>query len=123
MRYGLFAADLPTGFVLLGLSLHGLAYTFFYPAAYIYLDTQCRPGERASAQQLFTLVYAGAGNLAGSFAAGYADGAFAGAGVALHYLGYWGIAGAGALAVGVFLAAAFREAPAHVREPAEDAGG
>ena len=53
-----------------GVALHGLAYTFFYSVAYIYLDQHTTREERAGVHQLYRIMTAGLGNILGNFSTG-----------------------------------------------------
>ncbi len=108
-RYGALAIGKPDTLVLMALASHGLCYALYFAAAFICLDTYCRPGERSGAQQIFAMIFSGGGVLGGSLLAGklaqwftYADGA-------IDYRIFWAVPAAGALLL-VFLAAAvFRD--------------
>ncbi len=69
IRYSLSALDGP-GWVLAGVSLHGLAFTLFFITAQIYLDQRVDPAWRARAQALFNVVL-GVGNLCGYLGTGW----------------------------------------------------
>ena len=57
---------------MLGLSVHGLSYTFIYATASIYLDRFCDAESRSSVHQLFTMITSGIGNFAGYLFCGWA---------------------------------------------------
>lgn len=69
LRYLLLATDRP-GTVLLGVSLHGFAFTLFFVTAPIYLNERIDPAWRARAQALLSLMTQGVGNLTGYLATG-----------------------------------------------------
>jgi MFS family permease len=50
--------------------MHGFAYTFFYAAGFILLDSMTGKESRAGVHQLFTLAYGGVGGVSGSWLAG-----------------------------------------------------
>lgn len=64
LRYALYATN-STFLVLLGLSLHGLAFTFTYVSAQVYLAERIESGWRTRAQALLSLMTSGFGNLTG----------------------------------------------------------
>jgi nucleoside transporter len=70
LRYGLCALD-GKGWVLLGLSLHGFAFTLFFITTQIYLDQRVPPEWRTRAQALFSLFTSGMGNLVGYLGTGW----------------------------------------------------
>jgi hypothetical protein len=64
LRYALYAFDSPVP-VLLGVALHGLAYTFIFITAQIYLAQRIEPAWRTRAQALLSMMTGGVGNLIG----------------------------------------------------------
>jgi nucleoside transporter len=64
VRYGLYAIDTTTA-LLMGVGLHGLAYTFTYISTQIYLAKKIDPAWRTRAQALLSMMTGGFGNLAG----------------------------------------------------------
>ncbi|MFD0895701.1 MFS transporter [Luteolibacter ambystomatis] len=59
------------GWLIAGVSLHGIAYTFYFITAQIFLDRRVPPGLRGQAQGLLTLVSSGIGTLTGTMFVGY----------------------------------------------------
>jgi nucleoside transporter len=70
VRYALCALD-GKGWVLLGVSLHGFAYTLFFITAQIYVDQRIDPAFRARAQALLSVMLTGVGNLCGYLGTGW----------------------------------------------------
>ncbi len=70
VRFICCALDLP-GWLLVGITLHGLSYTFYFITAQIYLDERIDPAWRARAQALFSLMTGGVGNLIGYLGTGW----------------------------------------------------
>jgi MFS family permease len=68
-RYALYSADQPVP-LLVGLSLHGLAFTFTSVCSQIYLADRVPPEWRTRAQALLTLMSSGVGSLCGYFLTG-----------------------------------------------------
>lgn len=64
VRYLLYSSDV-AGLLLLGVALHGCAYTFIFISAQIYLSQQVPKEWQTRAQALLTLMHAGLGSLAG----------------------------------------------------------
>jgi nucleoside transporter len=64
LRYALYATN-STMLVLLGLSLHGIAFTFTYVSTQIYLAERIESSWRTRAQALLSLMTGGLGNLTG----------------------------------------------------------
>lgn len=69
LRYGLCALD-GMGWVLVGISLHGGAFTLFMITAQIYLNDRVAPEWRARAQALMYCLTGGVGNLIGYLGSG-----------------------------------------------------
>jgi uncharacterized membrane protein YfcA len=69
LRYILYATN-STPFVLIGLSMHGVAFTFTYISMQIYLAERIEPSWRTRAQALLSLMTAGVGNLTGYLGCG-----------------------------------------------------
>lgn len=59
------------GWLIAGVSLHGIAYTFYFITAQIFLDRRVPAGLRGQAQGLLTLVSSGIGTLTGTMFVGY----------------------------------------------------
>lgn len=69
LRYGLYAIDSPVP-VLLGVALHGLAYTFIFITSQIYLAQRIDTAWRTRAQALLSMLTGGIGNLVGYLCTG-----------------------------------------------------
>jgi MFS family permease len=94
------------GWLLVGIGLHGLCYTFFFVAAQIYLNGTMAPELRARAQALLTVMVSGVGTLLGALACGWwldwcnhADG--------MRWNLYWTVLSGATLAVMIWFAMAF----------------
>ena len=70
VRFTLCALDSRAG-LLLGISLHGVSYTFVLITAQIYLEERIDPAWRARAQALLALMIGGAGSLTGYLSSGW----------------------------------------------------
>lgn len=70
LRYALCALNSPV-WLLVGITLHGFAYTLYFIPAQIYLDERIDPAWRARAQALFSLMSGGVGNLFGFLGTGW----------------------------------------------------
>ncbi len=57
--------------ILAGIGLHGFCFAFFFITAYLYVESHSTRETRAGAQQVLTIMIAGAGNLAGFLGAGW----------------------------------------------------
>ena len=99
LRYALYATN-STFFVLLGLSLHGIAFTFTYVGSQIYLAERIEPGWRTRAQALLSLMTGGLGSLTGYLWCG-AWLSMCTSGGSVRWSLYWG--GLSALVVGVLI--------------------
>lgn len=69
VRYALCALDTRAA-VLIGVTIHGFAFTLFFITAQIYLDQRIDPSWRARSQALFQMMTAGVGNTAGYLGCG-----------------------------------------------------
>ena len=69
-RFAVFSLGGPTSLILLGLSMHGICYAYFYTSGFIYVNEHAEPKARAGAQQLFHLLMGGFGTLTGFLTAG-----------------------------------------------------
>ena len=78
-----FAHGMPA--ILLGVALHGLCFGCFIFVAFMVVDEETTPDVRASAQNLFNLVYVGVGLIAGSWIATSVIGGWAAAGGPMDY--------------------------------------
>lgn len=70
LRYALSALD-RKAWVLVGVSLHGFAFTLFFVTVPIYLNERVEAAWRARAQALFTLSTSGVGNFIGYLGTGW----------------------------------------------------
>lgn len=105
-RYVLFAAN-ERGWVLLGVSLHGLALTLFFITAPIYLNERVDVLWRARAQALLSLMTSGFGNLLGYLGIGVLFAACQGEGGARWPI-FWGVLAALVGAGFAYFLAAYR---------------
>jgi MFS family permease len=69
LRFALCALE-GKGWLLAGISLHGLSFTLIFITAQIYLDERVDPAWRARGQALLSLMSSGVGNLLGYLGAG-----------------------------------------------------
>ncbi len=69
LRFALCALE-GRGWLLAGISLHGLSFTLIFITAQIYLDERVDPAWRARGQALLSLMSSGVGNLLGYLGAG-----------------------------------------------------
>ena len=71
IRFALFTTNI-SGFPLYGaISLHGLAYGFFFVTASIHIDRHCDAKSRSGVHQYFALLVGGTGNLVGNIISGF----------------------------------------------------
>lgn len=70
LRYALCAMD-GKMWLLVGITLHGFSYTFYFIPAQLYLEERIDPAWRARAQALFSLMNGGVGNLIGYLGTGW----------------------------------------------------
>ncbi len=115
-RFGLFGAGSPTmpGVLLFILSciVYGVAFDFFNVSGGIFVDAECDPSVKASAQGLFMLMTNGLGATIGTLSAGAVINHFCtwqGGYLLGNWQACWFIFSAFALAVGIGFALAYRE--------------
>jgi nucleoside transporter len=84
-RMALFAYAESMPALLLGVALHGLCFGCFIFVAFMVVDEETTPDVRASAQNLFNLVFVGIGIIAGSWLATSVVAGWASAGGAMDY--------------------------------------
>jgi nucleoside transporter len=105
-RYGLFMLAGVTGvrwWLVPGVALHGLCYTFYFITAQIFIDRRVEPGLRGQAQGLITLVSGGLGSLIGTLTVGQLFQVTVAAGHG-GWTGFWGVLTAAVLACMVIFA-------------------
>lgn len=121
LRFVLFAFAPMLPVTLLGIGGHGFYVAFFFITAFIYVDMESGPAERARAQQLFNIIVFGIGSLAGFWAAGAVAQAMTLHGTnQVDYHRFWMVAAVLALGATVVLSAFFREpkaAPVVAKRP------
>jgi MFS family permease len=94
-RYATAAAGGPQWLVITGLTVHGLAYTFIYATASIYLDRFCDGASRTGAHQLFSMITSGIGSFAGNIFCGVVMDACAAGNASVNYRAFWLVPAAG----------------------------
>jgi len=115
VRFTVFATC-PLGPSLAAVATHGICYTFFFLASFIYVDNHCMPRERAGAQQIMLMVGYWWGYLAGGLLAGKtAQWCMTAATGRIDYGRFWSVPSAISLVVLVVFAFLFREEPGTVR--------
>ncbi|GAB4061175.1 MFS transporter [Uliginosibacterium sediminicola] len=105
LRYALFALDHPLA-QLLGISLHGASFAFYYVTAQIYLAEHIETDMRARAQALFALLTGGLANLCGYLGSGALFQVTQAAG-GQNWLLFWGVISAAAFAAACYFMLAF----------------
>ncbi|MCF7972810.1 MAG: MFS transporter [Phycisphaerae bacterium] len=88
-RFSAFAFGTSTASVLVGNACHGLAYTFFFTAVYITIDSFCDKASRTGLHQLFTIITSGFGALSANLLAGYCLDRFVSASASVDYRSFW----------------------------------
>jgi MFS family permease len=120
LRFGLCALN-TKAWLLLGLSLHGFSYAFYFITAQIYLDERVDASWRARAQALFSLMTSGVGNLIGYLGTGWWFVVCAKSG-GTPWPRFWGGLAVSVAVVGIYFLTAYRgkDSPAN-RQPAKQA--
>lgn len=71
LRYAIFTFFSSKFLIIIGISCHGIAFTFFYAASFIFLDYMTTKENRAGVHQLFRIIYLAFGTLLGNLSAGF----------------------------------------------------
>jgi nucleoside transporter len=111
IRYAAFAyGDAAGGMWLLylGIALHGICYDFFFVTGQVYVDSRADVKIRAAAQGFIAFVTLGVGQFIGSSASGKVVDMFRSGETGHAWRSIWMVPSAGALAVLVLMALAFR---------------
>lgn len=122
VRFGLlaFGDPGPGVWMIVGAMIaYGCAFDFFNIAGSLYVETQVVGASRASAQGLFMMMTNGVGAVIGALLGGNLYAAFQ-AGGSTDWQGFWLSCAAGALALGLLFAVAFR-VPSASTQPSESA--
>ena len=109
IRFALSALNTKT-WLLAGVALHGVSFTFVFITAQIYLDQRVDKEWRARAQALMSVVNGGVGNLLGYLGTGWWFAACT-IGGATNWPLFWGMLSASVFVVGVLFLAAYRGLP------------
>lgn len=70
-RFAVFAYGHPKALLIAAIPCHGLAYTLYFTAVYIYIDDHTDSGSRAGLHQLFSIINAGIGSLTANLLGGF----------------------------------------------------
>ncbi len=93
-----------------GISLHGFCFAFCFITAYLYVESHSERSNRAGAQQVLTIMVAGAGTLMGFLSAGWTAQWFTDPVTGLvDYRSYWLVPAVLCAVVTFLLAVCFRE--------------
>ena len=115
MEFGRFAA-FSLGFhplvIFMGISFHGIAFTFFFATAFIYLDQHCNRESRTGVHQLFGIINSGLGSFCGSLLAGKTLDIFKFSGSdQVNYLFFWAVPAAISLIALLVILLLFKDLP------------
>jgi hypothetical protein len=88
-RYASASLGGPYWLIIMGLAVHGLAYTFIYTTTSIYLDRFCDEASRTGVHQLFGMITAGLGNVAGNLFCGMVMDACTSKDALVNYHHFW----------------------------------
>lgn len=94
--------------ILVGITMHGFAYTLFFITAQIYIEQQVPAAFRARAQALFTFMVGGIGNLLGFLGTGWWNHAASSPAGKTNWTLFWGGLVLAVLGVFVFFATRYR---------------
>jgi len=106
LRFAFSAADSKV-WLLAGVSLHGVSFTFVFITAQIYLDQRVDKAWRARAQALMSLMNGGVGNLFGFLGAGWWFAACT-SGAETRWTPFWGVLAAAVLVVMIYFLSVYQ---------------
>lgn len=118
LRYALYAmggAFPHVAWILVGLSLHGICFTFFFETGRVFLNRRVEEGLRAQVQALITLASFGMGSLVGTLVCGSLYESMVAEGGA-GWTAYWSLLATMCLATGVYFVLGYRGLPATTDE-------
>lgn len=108
-RFAVFALGSFQALIICAIPAHGLAYTFYFTAVYIYIDSHTDNESRTGLHQLFSIVTSGIGALAANLIGGAClDGLVGDAGTG-SFRGFWTVPLVLSLVALVLIALLFRE--------------
>jgi hypothetical protein len=107
LRFGLCALNSKT-WLLLGVSLHGFSYAFYFITAQIYLDERVDAAWRTRAQALFSLMTSGVGNLIGYLGTGWRFAECAKSGGTKQWHLFWAGLAVSVAMVGIYFLTTYR---------------
>ncbi len=118
-RFSAFAWGTSPLVILLGNACHGLAYTFYFTAVYITLDSFCDRRSRTGLHQLFTIITSGFGALCANLLGGACMDYFVSKPSQAHYQSFWLVPMALAIGSVVIIACLFKEQDRNIPEGRE----
>lgn len=109
-RYAIFGTiTLPLWFIIVSQALHGLCFTCFFAAAFIYVDRIADEDIRHSAQTVFGIVILGGGPVLGGWLLGFLEKLFTPLGGQLDYSKLWYTLACIGLAAAILIATVFQD--------------
>lgn len=93
--------------VLVGVSLHGICFTFFFETGRVFLNRRVDPGVRAQVQALMTFASMGFGSLVGTILCGWLHKHMVNGGLG-GWAGYWSVLAAMCLGTGIYFFLGYR---------------
>jgi len=111
-RFAVFALGRSQALIICAIPAHGLAYTFYFTAAYIYLDSHTDRESRTGLHQLFSILTSGIAALSANLIGGTCLDWLAGDNGAGSFRAFWTVPLILSLAAMGLIALLFREKPA-----------
>jgi nucleoside transporter len=109
-RFTVFAIGHPRALLIAAIPCHGLAYTLYFTAVYIYIDDHTDRGSRAGLHQLFSIINAGIGSLTANLLGGFCLDHLVSNSATHSYRRFWLVPAAISCAAWACMALLFREA-------------
>ena len=113
-RFMVYAVGDPKLLIVAAIPCHGIAYTFFFTAVYIYIDGHTDKGSRAGLHQLFSIITAGVGSLTANLLAGFCLDHFVTQAQVSSYRSFWLVPAIGSMMALGLIALLFRSVPPHI---------
>ena len=126
LRYGLYAAGGAmdsTVLILVGVSMHGYCWTFFFESGRVFLDRRVDPGMRAQTQALITLASGGVGAVLGTITVGWLYRMLVVGEGAPGWSTYWWVLTGMCVVIGIIFSLGYQEGQAGMGEPIQPGRG
>lgn len=114
-RFMVYAIGQPQWLIIAAIPCHGIAYTLFFTAVYIYIDGHTDKSSRAGLHQLFSIITAGIGSLTANILAGICLDTFVTHAASSSYRRFWLVPAIVSMASLILMTFLFRNDPVNER--------